>query len=334
MKITTHMMALSILSVAVIGLMTMTPAAFADHSEVTIVPAAGSGAPGCEETADGCYIPSTATVDVGGVVIMTNTDSAAHTYTSGTPEGGPDGVFDTSLLMVNNSFEWNPMTVGEQPYFCMVHPWMVGTIIVQEVEAVHDDDAAMHSDDGDAAMHSDDGDAAMHSDDGDAAMHSDDGDAAMHSDDGDAAMHSDDGDAAMHSDEDIYVTLDHEITSGSVTEMEIDMESTSLIVKVDSSDAGSITITLPRDVIDATINDQDDDLFVIVDGEEVDFDETKTSTDRILTIAFPAGTEEIEIIGTFVVPEFGTIAVMVLAVAIISIVAISAKSRLSIMPRL
>ena len=285
MKITTRMMTLSILSVAVIGLMAMTPAAFADHSEVTIVPAAGSGAPGCEETADGCYLPTTATVDVGGVVIMSNTDSAAHTYTSGTPDGGPDGVFDTSLLMVNNSFEWNPTTVGEQPYFCMVHPWMQGVIIVQEV-----------------------------------------GDDEGTDDHDDAVMHADD--------EDIYVTLDHSITSGSVTEMEIDMESTSLIVKVDTDDAGSITITLPRDVIDATINNEDDDLFVIVDGEEVDFDETTTSTDRTLTIAFPAGTEEIEIIGTFVVPEFGTIAVMILAIAIISIVAISSKSRLSIMPRL
>ncbi|MGY5152038.1 MAG: plastocyanin/azurin family copper-binding protein [Candidatus Nitrosopumilus sp. bin_6a] len=106
--------------------------AFADHSEVTINTASGSGAPGCEATSSGCYSPSTATVDVGGVVIMTNTDSAAHTYTSGTPDGGPDGVFDTSLLMVGGSYEWSPETVGEQPYFCMVHPWMVGLIIVQE----------------------------------------------------------------------------------------------------------------------------------------------------------------------------------------------------------
>jgi len=103
---------------------------FADHSEVTIVPAAGSGAPGCEETADGCYIPTTATVDVGGVVIMSNTDTAAHTYTSGTSDGGPDGIFDTSLLMAGGSFEWSPTQTGEYPYFCMVHPWMQGTIIV------------------------------------------------------------------------------------------------------------------------------------------------------------------------------------------------------------
>ena len=70
---------------------------------------AGSGAPGCEETADGCYIPSTATVDVGGVVIMSNTDTAAHTYTSGTPDDGPDGIFDSSLIMAGSSFEWSPM---------------------------------------------------------------------------------------------------------------------------------------------------------------------------------------------------------------------------------
>ena len=75
-------------------------------------------------------------------------------------------------------------------------------------------------------------------------------------------------------------------------------------------------------------------MFVIVDGEEVAFEESKTSTDRTLIIAFPAGTDEIEIIGTFVVPEFGTIAVMIFAIAVISIIAVSAKSRLSIMPRL
>ncbi|MGB1691090.1 MAG: PEFG-CTERM sorting domain-containing protein, partial [Nitrosopumilus sp.] len=50
-------------------------------------------------------------------------------------------------------------------------------------------------------------------------------------------------------------------------------------------------------------------------------------------VPFGAETEQIEIIGTFVIPEFGTIAAMILAVAIISIVAISAKSRLSIVPR-
>ena len=91
---------------------------------------------------------------------------------------------------------------------------------------------------------------------------------------------------------------------------------------------------MPRELIDAIGPDgQEDTFFVLVDGEEVDFDESKTSTDRTLTIAFPDGAEEIEIIGSFVVPEFGTIAALILAIAIISIIAVSSKTKLSILPK-
>ena len=109
----------------------------------------------------------------------------------------------------------------------------------------------------------------------------------------------------------------------------------SLIIAIQATDDGSLTLTIPRSVADALLeNGDDDDFIVLVDLEEAnDFDEVITATERTLTIEFPAGSEEIEIIGTFVIPEFGTIAAMILAVAIISIIAVSAKSRLSIMPR-
>ena len=107
----------------------------------------------------------------------------------------------------------------------------------------------------------------------------------------------------------------------------------SLVIEIHATNDGELTITLPREVIDAKLNGDDDDFFVLIDGEEWDFDETKTDLDRTLTIGFFAGTEEIEIIGTFVIPEFGTIAALILAVAIISIIAVSAKTRLSIIPR-
>ena len=55
---------------------------------------------------------------------------------------------------------------------------------------------------------------------------------------------------------------------------------------------------------------------------------------RAINIPIKNGDSKIEIIGTHVVPEFGTIAMIVLAVAIVSIIAVSAKSRLSIMPRI
>ncbi len=123
------------------------------------------------------------------------------------------------------------------------------------------------------------------------------------------------------------------ITGGKLLSVMPDVDANSLIISIDATNDGSLKLTIPRSVMDATINGEDDDFFVLIDGEEVEFTETTTSTDRTLTIAFPAGAEEIEIIGTFVVPEFGTIAAMILAVAIISIIAVSAKSRLSIIPR-
>ena len=124
------------------------------------------------------------------------------------------------------------------------------------------------------------------------------------------------------------------ITGGKLLSIMTDLDANSLIILIDATDDGSLTLTIPRSVLDALFeNGDDDEFFVLVDGEEVDFDEIISSTDRILTIEFPAGAEEIEIIGTFVIPEFGTIAAMILAVAIISIIAISAKSRLSIIPR-
>jgi len=123
----------------VTGIGATTPAAFADHMEVTIEPVAGSGISGCEDTADGCYSPSTATVDVGGKVIFSNTDVRSHTFTSfvdlsdSTTVGNEFGL--SGLLQTGESFEWSPDTIGEVKYFCMIHPWMQGLIIVQEAVA-------------------------------------------------------------------------------------------------------------------------------------------------------------------------------------------------------
>jgi predicted secreted protein with PEFG-CTERM motif len=127
--------------------------------------------------------------------------------------------------------------------------------------------------------------------------------------------------------------ISYEITNGKLINVIPDMDAVSLLLYIEAIGDGSITLTIPRSVLDATINNEDDEFFVLVDGEEGDFEEIITSTDRTLTINFLAGTEQIEIIGTFVIPEFGTIAAMILAVAIISIIAISSKSRLSIVPR-
>jgi len=108
--------------------------AFADHHEVTITPVSGSGSgPGCELTDKGCYSPNDVTVYVGSLIIFSNTDSVKHTFTSGSPSDNEIGTeFNSGMLEPGAYAEWTPENVGEFPYFDMIHPWMQGTIIVQE----------------------------------------------------------------------------------------------------------------------------------------------------------------------------------------------------------
>jgi len=98
-----------------------------DHVLVSATP--GSSVPGCEDTNE-CFIPSEARVSVGGTVTWSNDDTAAHTVTSGSAVDGPDGNFDSSLFMAGTTFRHTFDTVGTFPYFCMVHPWMQGVVIV------------------------------------------------------------------------------------------------------------------------------------------------------------------------------------------------------------
>jgi hypothetical protein len=95
--------------------------------------------------------------------------------------------------------------------------------------------------------------------------------------------------------------IEYTITGGQLLSVIPDKDGTSLIVSVDSSSSGILTLTIPRVILDATINGGDDDFFVLVDGEEVDFTEMTSSSDRKLFIGLQAGVEEIKIVGTFVI---------------------------------
>ena len=90
---------------------------------------AGTSVPGCEETNE-CYIPADITINAGDTVEWTNSDTAAHTVTGGSPAEGPSGVFDSSLVMGSASYSFTFEEAGFYDYFCMVHPWMVGTVTV------------------------------------------------------------------------------------------------------------------------------------------------------------------------------------------------------------
>jgi len=91
--------------------------------------AMGSGAPGCE-TSNACYLPQDITISTGDTVQWDNVDNAAHTVTGGSPSEGPSGVFDSSLLMAGLDYSFTFNDAGSYDYFCMVHPWMVGSVTV------------------------------------------------------------------------------------------------------------------------------------------------------------------------------------------------------------
>lgn len=84
--------------------------------------------PGCEE-ADKCYIPSVIAIDFGNQVTWVNEDSAFHSVTSGF-YGEPSELFDSGYLDPFESFTFDFDEKGTYDYFCTLHPWMKGQVIV------------------------------------------------------------------------------------------------------------------------------------------------------------------------------------------------------------
>ena len=275
---------LSFSLLAIFALIAISPSAFAEHGEggmsATVTNSPGSSTPGCENT-DNCFIPSTVVITAGGTVTWENTDNAAHTATSGSPSDGPDDVWDSSLMMVNGSYSITLDDEGTYPYFCMVHPWMQGTVIV-EAEAAHGDVEDMG-----------------------------------HGDDHTAKGIEDLSDQFIAS-----------VTSGVIHHIGANSDDDTLLVHLfGADDDGELKITLNKDIITPF---DDGSYFVLINSEEAEFEQMGNT----LHIDYVAGTEKIEIVGSHVVPEFGTIAMIVLAVAIVSIIVLTTKTRTTLIPKL
>ena len=93
----------------------------------------GTSVPGCEETFS-CYSPYAIGVDVGTTVTWTNMDSQAHYVTSGSIDaGGPDGNFDSGLIMAGRTFSHIFENPGVYEYFDLSHPWQTGVVFVGKI---------------------------------------------------------------------------------------------------------------------------------------------------------------------------------------------------------
>jgi plastocyanin len=77
------------------------------------------------------YDSNLVTVAIGNTVSWVNDDEQIHTVTSGTPTSGPDGLFDSGIMSAKASFHQTFETVGTFDYYCIVHPWMQGTVIAE-----------------------------------------------------------------------------------------------------------------------------------------------------------------------------------------------------------
>ena len=146
---------------------------------------------------------------------------------------------------------------------------------------------------------------------------------------GSMAGHEDHDDGHHEEVYDLASEVDYSISGGHVEGVAANVNGNSLVVSIhDAEDGGELTITLPSDVITPF---NDGTFFVLVNDEESD---DASQDGNTITVPFDADATTIEIIGTHVVPEFGTIAAIILAVAITSIIVLSAKTKLSIMPKL
>ena len=264
MKIQNKAIFLAVLAVGVLS--TIAPSAFA--AEV-IVPV-GSSVPGCEDTNE-CWLPAEISVGVGETVTWNNVDTAAHTVTSGSAADGPDGVFDSSLFMAGATFEHTFDAEGEYPYFCMVHPWMAGAVIVGAAAEGIMEGELMISIEAEPA-------------------------AAGETTDVTVTITNMDGSSTEHVNYDIMATQGDEIV---------------LDEKGVHDHDGVMTHTTMALPFDAS-SDMPVDVTVTFNGFGIDPPFTG-----------PIGESNM----MQVIPEFGAIAMMILGVSIVSIIALSAKSR-------
>ena len=136
-------------------------------------------------------------------------------------------------------------------------------------------------------------------------------------------FHEPDGTVEVPEEIDLSNTVATEITTGKVTSIIAKTAENSLVISLETTEDGVLSVTT-SDFLLRPFNDGN--FLVVVDGEKL---HSVKYENKILTIPYTAQTEKIEVYGSYVIPEFGTIAIIVLAVAVVSIIALSRKNSIS-----
>jgi predicted secreted protein with PEFG-CTERM motif len=129
--------------------------------------------------------------------------------------------------------------------------------------------------------------------------------------------------------------IQYMVSGGELDGLTAGQQTATITAMITAEQDGELTIQLPRDIIDSVENGEDAGYIVVVDGMEEVVDDDFGEEVRILTIPFAAQSEQIDITGTFVIPEFGTISAIVLAAAIVGIIVTTTRynSKFSLWPK-
>ena len=129
--------------------------------------------------------------------------------------------------------------------------------------------------------------------------------------------------------------IPYTIRGGTLLDISIDQDIFGLVIKIDASDEGKLVLDLPRKYIDAEKQNGKDEVFIIliekINNEivETQYDEETSHSDlRTVTINFEEGDSQIQIIGTYVIPEFHEIAPLILATSFISLIVLRKYKKL------
>lgn len=243
---------------------------FAKTWDVVIM--TGSG----DKNAKVTFSPWDLAVEPSDTVSWGNGDTVAHTVTSGTPEDGPSGKFDSGLIGVGKffSYKFSEADSGAIKYYCTVHPWMVGVVNVGYTSPNFKVVTGVGSDVGDGKR-----------------------------------------------------TFDVEYSSAKtivgipIINLKQKSITFNLVGKVPGGD--TLILKLPQNLIA-------EPLLVWVDNTNIDVNKlqvTHSGGFNILAIPLSAESETVTVVGSSVIPEFGPIAALVFAVAIMATIVFATKNR-------
>ena len=210
----------------------------------------------------------------GDTVKWSNADTEFHTVTSGiSPDlggEGPDGIFDSKLFSVGESWSYRFTDEGTYPYFCTIHPWMTGFVVVKSAFSVIQN------------------------------------------------VGDDAGDGSTTFD----VEYDFNRVIADATVDEDQKAITFTLVGKPQNDDNTLTLYLSKDLIS-------NPNVIWADGESVtDFEVISERGINVVTIPVTETTEQVTILGTSVVPEFGVLSTVVLATSMLAVIFAVSRSKI------